>query len=499
MTPQRTLLRAFLIVALAVPFSVTAMAQGIENEIGEVEQRLESARSAQIDLVSPRHFSEAEKKLVEARSRYDRGGKIEDIRKLLAEVSSSLSRAEGYEEVGKVLLREAIDSRIAAAEAGAPEFAKSEWDDAERVMREAGERVERGDQNGTRDRAARAEQLYRVAELVAIRADVLGRARNARDRAAEADAPKWSAATFADADALLRQAERDLTENRYDRSQARDLARRAQSQFARAERIARTARSVDNDVRKRVETLVLEHENLLGRVAESLNRAPDFAEGIEPVSEEVITAIGSLYDDRSNLQEELTRKNAEIDRLRNVEISRLKELVDSLDTRLAMLEQRERAVMAELREREEEEEKVRRVKSTFDQDEAEVLISGNQLLMRLYGLTFASGSAEIRPENFGLLTKVQRALREFPNSPVVVAGHTDSRGNDAINLSLSKRRADAVREYLLANMSIGEDQISAVGYGESRPIASNDNAAGQAKNRRIDVILSMSGEPLSDM
>ncbi len=155
--------------------------------------------------------------------------------------------------------------------------------------------------------------------------------------------------------------------------------------------------------------------------------------------------------------------------------------------------------MAELREREKEEDKVRRVKSTFDEDEAEVLISGDQLLIRLYGLTFASGSTEIRPENFGLLTKVQSALREFPNSPIVVAGHTDSRGNDATNLSLSQRRADAVREYLLANMTIAERQIRAVGYGEARPIASNDNAAGQAKNRRIDVIVSMSGEPLSDL
>jgi outer membrane protein OmpA-like peptidoglycan-associated protein len=499
MTPQRSFHRVFLILALSALIGVTAAAQGIEDEIGEVEKRLEDARSAQIDLVSPRHFSEAEKKLGEARDRYDRGGKIDDIRKLLSEVASSLSKAEGYEEVGKVLLREAIDSRVAAAEAGAPEFAASEWEDAEKIMREAGERVERGDQNGTRDRAARAEQVYRAAELVAIRADVLGRARDARDRAAKVEAPRWAAATFADADALLRQAERDLTQNRYDRSQARELARRAQSQFARAERIALTAQSVDDDVRRRVETLVLEHESQLGRVAESLNRAPDFAEGVEPVSDEVITAIGSLYADRSNLQEEVTRKNAEIDRLRNVEISRLKELVDSLDTRLALLEQRERAVMAELREREEEEEKVQRVKSAFEEQEAEVLISGDQLLMRLKGLTFASGSAEIRPENFGLLTKVQRALREFPNSPVVVAGHTDSRGNDATNLSLSKRRADAVGVYLLANMSIGPDQISGVGYGESRTIASNENAAGQARNRRIDVVLSMSGEPLSDL
>lgn len=481
---------------VAVP---CALGQSVEEEIERVEQRLESARSAQIDLVSPRYFSEADEKLEEARSRYERGGKIEDILKHLSEVESALTRAEGFEEVGKVLLRDAIESRAAAAEAGAPDFATSEWSDAEKVMREAGERVERGDQNGTRSRAASAEQLYRAAELVAIRTDVLGKARDARSAASSAEAQKWSASTFADADALLRQAERDLTENRYDRSGARDLARRSQSQFKRAERISRTAQRIDDDVRTRLETLILDHEANVGRIAESLNRDPDFASGIESITEEVVTSIESLHEDRSNLQQELARKNQEIDRLRNVEMARLKELVDSLDTRLAMLEQRERAVMAELRVREEDEEKVLRVKEIFDSSEADVLISGNQLILRLYGLAFASGSAEIRPDNFALLTKVQRVLREFPNSPAVVAGHTDSRGNDAMNLSLSQRRADAVREYLLANMSIGEEQVSAVGFGEARPIASNDSAEGQAKNRRIDVIVSMSGEPLSGM
>jgi outer membrane protein OmpA-like peptidoglycan-associated protein len=501
--PAMIFRRLLRISALATLLSISGtwgvFGQDIEDDIKQVEQQLEDARSSQIDLVSPRHFSEAEKRLKEAKDRYGRGGKIEDIRKRLSEVRTELSSAMKYEEVGKVLPRTAIEARNAAAEAGAPEFAATEWQNAEKIMREAGERVEKGDQNGTRDRALGAEQTYRAAELVAIRADVLGKARASRSSAMQGEAQKWAATTFADAEALLRQAERELTENRYDRSEARTLAQRAQSQFARSGRIARTAQQVDDDAKKRVEALILEQEALVGRVAESLHRAPDFADGIEPVTDEVVSAVGSLYDDRSNLQEELSRKNVEIDHLRNVEMKRLKELVDSLDTRLAMLEQRERAVTAELRESDEQEDKIQRVNSAFATDEAQVLISGDRMILRLYGLTFASGSAEIRPGNFTLLTKVQRVLREFPNSPMIVSGHTDSRGNDATNLSLSQRRADAVREYLLANMSIDEGRITAVGFGESRPIASNDNAQGQAKNRRIDIIVSMSGEPMSGM
>ena len=68
-----------------------------------------------------------------------------------------------------------------------------------------------------------------------------------------------------------------------------------------------------------------------------------------------------------------------------------------------------------------------------------------------------------------------------------IAGHTDSQGNDQRNQALSERRASAVRQYLIANMAIPEVQISAVGYGESQPLASNESREGRAKNRRIDV------------
>jgi OOP family OmpA-OmpF porin len=60
-----------------------------------------------------------------------------------------------------------------------------------------------------------------------------------------------------------------------------------------------------------------------------------------------------------------------------------------------------------------------------------------------------------------------------------------------MNQDLSRRRAIAVREYLLSNMAISADRISAVGYGESRPVAPNDTERGRTQNRRIDVTLSL--------
>ena len=73
---------------------------------------------------------------------------------------------------------------------------------------------------------------------------------------------------------------------------------------------------------------------------------------------------------------------------------------------------------------------------------------------------------------------------------MAVEGHTDSRGDDRYNKKLSMDRANAVKEYLIANMGLSKGQITAIGYGETKPIASNETERGRTKNRRIDIVLS---------
>jgi OOP family OmpA-OmpF porin len=67
---------------------------------------------------------------------------------------------------------------------------------------------------------------------------------------------------------------------------------------------------------------------------------------------------------------------------------------------------------------------------------------------------------------------------------VEVAGHTDSRGNDSYNLKLSQRRAESVRDYLIS-MGIESSRLTARGYGESQPVATNSTEGGRAQNRRV--------------
>ena len=99
----------------------------------------------------------------------------------------------------------------------------------------------------------------------------------------------------------------------------------------------------------------------------------------------------------------------------------------------------------------------------------------------------ADGS--IPPAAQELLLRAVEFLKDNPQFVVEIQGHTDSTGSDEVNEHLSQQRAEAVRQYLVANRTLSYDRIVALGYGSMRPLASNQTAEGRAINRRIDVIV----------
>jgi len=107
-----------------------------------------------------------------------------------------------------------------------------------------------------------------------------------------------------------------------------------------------------------------------------------------------------------------------------------------------------------------------------------------------YGKTilFDTGKATFSGEDFNTLESMMTILKEYPETNFVVEGHTDSVGTERLNQLLSERRASAVRDYLISK-GINPDRLKAVGYGESRPVDSNDTASGRANNRRTEVVL----------
>lgn len=105
-----------------------------------------------------------------------------------------------------------------------------------------------------------------------------------------------------------------------------------------------------------------------------------------------------------------------------------------------------------------------------------------------YGITFNVNKADIKPESYGTLNDIATVLRENPSVKVKIVGHTDSDGDDALNLDLSKRRAESVKSELSSRFGIDASRMQTDGAGESKPAAPNDTPSNKAMNRRVEFI-----------
>jgi outer membrane protein OmpA-like peptidoglycan-associated protein len=114
--------------------------------------------------------------------------------------------------------------------------------------------------------------------------------------------------------------------------------------------------------------------------------------------------------------------------------------------------------------------------------------------MKLEGdVLFDFGKAEVKPEAEQTLDKVGTVIGQFPEGKVLIEGHTDSKGSPDINLELSKRRAEAVKDWLVKKKGVPESVITSRGFGETKPVApdknpdGSDNPQGRQQNRRVEI------------
>lgn len=114
---------------------------------------------------------------------------------------------------------------------------------------------------------------------------------------------------------------------------------------------------------------------------------------------------------------------------------------------------------------------------------------GDDIILRMPSdVTFGVDQADIQSRFFPVLGDVAETLKRYPQTLIDVAGHADATGPDAYNQTLSERRAVSVADYLISR-GVLRDRLYVVGYGETRPIASNATEAGRAQNRRVEITL----------
>lgn len=111
------------------------------------------------------------------------------------------------------------------------------------------------------------------------------------------------------------------------------------------------------------------------------------------------------------------------------------------------------------------------------------------VVISMGGALFAAGSSQIRNDAQARLKILAELLKKYSEYKIVIEGHTDSVGSEEANLKISAERAHNFLRYMVDREAIPLERLSSVGYGESRPIASNINEAGRRQNRRVDIVI----------
>jgi OOP family OmpA-OmpF porin len=429
----------------------------------EADAALQAANEVQASVLAPAAYGEGAGYYRSAEDNLQRNRSIESIRKDLKAAVVAFKKATEATRLANVTLANAIQSRNDAVEADAGTFASELWRDAETKFASAARRLEDGNVNSARSRAADAETLYREAELAAIKTNYLDETRRLIAQAGKDKVKRYAPETLAKAEALLAQAEEALSTNRYDTDEPRNLAREAKYEVKHAMHLAETLKQV-RDKKVTLEQFALASEQPVVDIAAQLDLVAELDQGFAGPTDAIKGRIESLLTDSYELGE--TR----------LQVASLEEELGTQSERMVLQEQQRR--------------RVNQVEANFGPGEAQIFTQGENVLIRPIGLVFPTGSSQIQSQYFGILRKVQDAIRVFPDTVIVIEGHTDSFGSDDNNLRLSQDRATSVREYLLANMrDLSPQDVQAIGLGESKPVANNETGEGRARNRRIDLVI----------
>jgi len=439
----------------------------------EANEALKSAKRVQADVLAPKNYGEALKRYQPAEADFQQGKNPDDVRKKLGESSAFFKKAIDATKLAEVTLTNSMKARKDALYSESPRFASTLWTEAEYKFTEAAGKLEDGNVNEARKKAGEAERLFRQAELEAIKTNYLHETWGLLKQAEQADVKDYAPETLQHAQELVKQAEKELNENRYDTDVARSLARQANDEAKHANYLANTIKQMQ-DQKQTWEDVMLAAEKPLQQIAEKTDRVASFDSGFGRTTGEIIEYLTTYQDSVAWFEEEL-----------NLQEARLAEL----EHQVGRQEREKSALAAQIAKQAKTRRLFATMEQSFSRQEARVLREGNDIIIRLVGLNFPSAKATMEPQSFGLLTKVRDAINAFAGSTVSILGHTDSYGSDEENLQLSNERAVAVKQYLLANSNLVTSQIEAIGYGESKPIASNETAAGRAANRRVELVI----------
>jgi len=441
--------------------------------INDLDNDIAMARKNQVNVLAPTWFKKADNSLKAAKADLEKGGQISATFENIADGRTQLQRAEAIAKTARSTIPDAIKARELARQAGATNLG-SDYTSVEYSFLDLTGSIERNNLAHAKRRQAGVTEKFRRLELRSIKIQTIGEVRRLINDARKKGLHRIAPQSFGAAQKKLIEADNFITENPYQKEKMHQLAAEALFMARRIHPVAAQTEKVDD---MEPEQIVLWAEGILHQTTQKLG-APDMRDhSFDDQVENIMATISAQHADHEFMIENSKKQQEEIEKLQTT--------IANLEGQTIKEQKEKERLLAEKQFNE----KLSSIQHYFKPREAEVYKKQNQVIIRLKAMQFPVGQSVILPENYTLLSKVQSAIRTFGEPDVIIGGHTDSTGSENLNEHLSQQRADAVRQYFVANETLPYEKIIAVGYGSMRPIASNATQSGRAMNRRIDIII----------
>lgn len=464
-------------------------------QLDKLESSLKKARKENAELLAPESYAKASSSLnramSEARNNRDKTANAEAEKGLLAIETLNRNVASSRE-----LLAEVLQSRDRANTAGAKMLQANEISALDEDLRKTTTLIEKGNIELAKQRRPKLIAGYSALELSVLKQGTQELAKAAITDAKKQDAEKYAPKTFAQAEEEMALAVTILDADRSQITKANQHSEKAKWLAQKSAAITETVKDFDRRDYT-MEDIVLWHQQQLAKINEPIGGQLPFNQPHDQVVLGLKAAVNNTMAERnvarneklkSEQQLKTQRKDAEakIAAITFASQEEAEKIRAQYEARLTMTEKERQELVRKDRE---EYEKFELVQAMFAPNEANVYRQRKNVLVSAHGFQFPSGQSEIQTDNFPLMNKIIQAVKTFPGARIEVTGHTDATGDDATNQVLSEARAEKVARFLVEVGGFSSNQVNSRGFGESKPVASNESSEGRAQNRRVEIAI----------
>ncbi len=479
------------------------------EQVSLLDTRLREADQNESDFLAPSGFKSANQSLEKAIAAA-RNNKVDVANQSAADGIKVLDKVDSDTLTSKKLLGEVLAMRDKAQKAGAPSLNAKEYAKLEDGLQSTAQLIEKGQAEQAKQRRPQLIEGYSQLQLTALKSGLVDVAKAAIESAEQEDAEEYAPKTLGQAQEEMRLALSILDADRRQTEKADTHSKNAKWLAEKSAAITEIIKDFDRrDYTE--EDMVLWYQNQLSMINEPLGGALPFNEENAKVVGSLQQSVSGVVSERNLAQAEAVNAKAEIAKVEsnaNMEQAQTKQQLLAAEQQIAALmsasqgekeklrqEYEQKLAMsskqteAKKRAEREQEERFEKVQALFGENEANVYRQRSNVLISAHGFKFPPGQSEINAENFPMMNKIVESIKKFPNARIKVEGHTDASGDDSTNQALSQQRAETVAEFLKAVGGIPAERITKQGFGEAKPVASNETSEGRALNRRVEIAI----------